>query len=163
MIHPVTRADAGAWSTLRQALWPETPAPDHALAIERYFWGEGGEVACLVAQVPEGIVGFVELSVRWAPDGSPAAGGAHDRIAYLEGWYVHPAWRHRGIGRALVSAGEAWARAQRCQSFASECPLAAVAAQALHHALGFRTSAPLLHYRKPLTIPPGSSRVIASR
>lgn len=158
MIHPATRADAAAWAELRQALWPQSPATAHALAIQRYFWCEGEDVACLVAHGAGAIVGFVELSVRWIPEG-----GALDRIAALDGWYVHPTWRRRGIGRALVSAGEAWARTRRCHSFVSECPLADVAGQALHHALGFSTSAPLLHYRKSLTIPAAASPVIASR
>jgi aminoglycoside 6'-N-acetyltransferase I len=76
---------------------------------------------------------------------------------------VDPAWRHRGIGRALLGAGEAWGREQRCRSFVSDVPLADVAAQALHHALGFRTTAPLLHYHKPLMLPPAPPPVVPSR
>src|SRR5207244_3391878 len=62
-----------------------------------------------------GRVGLAELSIR------PYAEGCQgDRVAYLEGWFVVPGARGRGVGRALIAAAEDWGRAQGCREFASD-------------------------------------------
>lgn len=149
MIRPVTRADAEAWRTLRTVLWPEATEGEHATEIERFFWLCRADAACLVAERSAGIVGFVELSIR-----NYAEGCDTDRVGYLEGWYVHPAWRRRGIGRALVAASEAWASTQGCQEFASDTTLDNTTSQDAHRALGFAEAARIVCYRKPLVVSP---------
>ena len=145
MIRPVTRADAAAWCALRTALWPEGPAEEHAMEIERFFWSAETPAACLVAETEGGVVGFVELTIR-----SYAEGCETDRVGYLEGWYVAPEWRRRGVGRALVLAAERWAQASGCREFASDTPLDNVASQAAHQALGFTEAERVVCYCKPL-------------
>lgn len=145
MIRPVTPADAGAWQLLRQVLWPEATEEEHATDITRFFWSGNDDAACLVADGPEGIIGFVELSIR-----PYAEGCVTDRVGYLEGWYVAPAWRRRGVGRALVAASERWAREQGCREFASDTPIDNHASQAAHEALGFLTAERIVCYCKPL-------------
>jgi len=54
-------------------------------------------------------VGFAELSIRAYVEDCMT-----DHVGYLEGWYVVPEARRRGIGRALVVAAEDWARQQGC-------------------------------------------------
>ena len=101
----------------------------------------------LVAEAAGGVVGFVELSVR-----GYAAGCDSDRVGYLEGWYVTPAWRRRGIGRALLQGGEQWAREQGCREFGSDTLLDNAASQAAHRALGFTEAERVVCYRKPLLV-----------
>ncbi len=76
--------------------------------IRRFFLGQADEPqAVLVAELPsQGVVGFVELSIR-----SSVAGCSLDRVGYIEGLYVVPGARHQGVARALVKASLAWARA----------------------------------------------------
>ncbi|MCC6931622.1 MAG: GNAT family N-acetyltransferase [Gemmatimonadaceae bacterium] len=160
MIRPVIRADATTWCALRTALWPEGPAEEHAMEIERFFWSAEAPAACLVAELEGDVVGFVELSIR-----SYAEGCETDRIGYLEGWYVAPAWRRRGIGRALVQAAEQWAQAQGCREFASDTLLDNAASQAAHQALGFTESERIVCYCKPLRAgaPPARTDTSARR
>lgn len=150
MIRPAIPADAEGWGALRTALWPEGSAEDHAVDIARYFWSGDDDVACLMADGPHGLVGFAELSVR-----TYAEGCVTDRIGYLEGWYVTPAWQRRGIGRALVAAGEAWARGRGCREFASDTTLDNATSQAAHGALGFREVERVVCYCKVLDAPDG--------
>ncbi len=77
-------------------------------------------------------MGFVELTIR-----NRAEGCATQRIAYLEGWYVEPEARRRGIGAALVRAAEAWGREMGCTEFASDADPGNEAGLAAHRALGF--------------------------
>lgn len=145
VIRPALPADAEAWGTLRTALWPHGSAEDHAIDIARFFWSGDDASACLVAEGAQGIVGFAELSIRGYAEGCET-----DRVAYLEGWYVVPAWQRTGIGRALVAAGEGWARARGFREFASDTTLDNAGSQAAHAALGFREVERIVCYHKTL-------------
>jgi aminoglycoside 6'-N-acetyltransferase I len=133
-VRPVAPADAVPWQRLRHALWPDGSEAEHAAEIATFFAGEAREpLAVLVAEDDAGdLLGFAELSIRTIAEGCET-----DHVAYLEGWYVVPAARRHGVGKALVAAAEAWARAQGCTELASDTELDNVASAAAHAALGF--------------------------
>jgi len=108
IVRCVIPSDSAAWLSMRVALWPEGTAESHGREIERFFAGQlHMPLAVLVAVGDNGrLVGFAELSIR-----AYAENCVTDRVAYLEGWYVAPGMRRRGIGRALVGSAEDWARA----------------------------------------------------
>ena len=137
--------DSAAWLRMRQALWPDG-SDSHGGEIERYFAGTlRMPMEVLLAVDDDEVVGFAELSIRpYAED------CVTDRIAYLEGWYVEPEWRRRGVGGALIAAAETWARAQGCTEFASDALLDNLASAAAHQALGFTETAQLRCFRKSL-------------
>ena len=147
MIRPARPEDARLWCEMRHALWPEGSAEEHAGEIEDFFAGRSREpLAVLVAEADPGqLVGFAELSIR-----PYAEGCATDRIGYLEGWYVVPEARRQGVGRALVEASEAWARAQGCTEFASDTEVDNEISAAAHRALGFAEAALIRCFRKDL-------------
>lgn len=126
--------DAAAWLELRHALWPEGSRAEHRADIERFFAGDAQEpLAVLLAEDgAEYAVGVAELSIR-----RHAAGCRGDRVAYLEGWFVAPQARRRGIGRTLILAAEEWGRSQGCREFASDVQPDNDAGAAAHRALGF--------------------------
>jgi aminoglycoside 6'-N-acetyltransferase I len=146
-VRPVERRDAEAWLRLRQALWPENVAGEHRDEIDRYFAGRSAEpLAVLMAEDGKGRpIGIAELSIR------PGAEGCRtDRVAYLEGWYVAPESRRRGVGRVLIEAAEQWARAQGCREFASDTEPSNSVSQAAHEALGFGDAGTIRCFRKDL-------------
>lgn len=72
-------------------------------------------------------------------------------MGYLEGWFVHERARGQGIGAALVSAGEGWARSKGCAEFASDAELDNTVSLLAHERLGFEAVADIRCFRKPLT------------
>ena len=146
-IRQAERRDLAAWLGMRQALWPDGPEGKHRSEIERNFAGRSREpLAVLVAeQAVDGVLGFAELSIR-----SRAEDCTTDRVGYLEGWYVIPQARRRGVGRALVVAAEQWARDQGCLEFGSDARQENEISAAAHLALGFADAGTLRFFRKDL-------------
>lgn len=142
-----TARDARVWLALRHALWPEGSAAEHREEIERFFRGQLSEpLAVLLAEDARGkAVGLAELSVRPYAEGCES-----DRVAYLEGWYVVPAARRRGVGRALVAAAEEWGRSQECHEVASDTESDNGVSAAAHRALGFKEAGVQRCFRKDL-------------
>jgi aminoglycoside 6'-N-acetyltransferase I len=147
-VRPAHPSDSRCWAELRHALWPDQPLEELAAEADAFLRGAEPRLqAVLVAEGPgePTLLGFAELSLRpYAEDcrSSP--------VAFLEGWYVVPQARGRGVGRALVAAAEQWARAQGCSEFASDTQYDNTASAAAHQALGFEDVGALRCFRKAL-------------
>lgn len=131
---------------MREQLWPE-PRDTHARDIDRFFAGEArNPIAALIAKDETGrALGFAELSLR-----SYAEGCETDNVAFLEGWFVVPDARGRGVGRALIAACEDWARSHGCTEFASDAQPDNDASIAAHLAVGFSDAALVRCFSKKL-------------
>jgi aminoglycoside 6'-N-acetyltransferase I len=142
--------DRDQLARLREALWPDTSAEEHARELEPILAGKTPGLMPLVNFVGESadgkLVGFAEVDLR-----SHADGCSPERpVGYLEGWYVVEAARHQGIGRTLLSAAEEWARSHGCMQMASDTWIDNELSQTCHKKLGFEVVDPCVHYRKML-------------
>jgi aminoglycoside 6'-N-acetyltransferase I len=95
---------------------------------------------------PDGrLQGFLEVSLRpyaWGCESSP--------VGYLEGWYVKPGVRRQGVGRALVTAAEEWARSKGCREMASDAEVENQVSEVAHGRLGYTVVEKLVHLKKAL-------------
>ena len=132
-ILPLTDAHLGAWIGLRQALWPYEPR--EALAHEARAMGAAGRMWVRLAfNAERAAVGLLEFSVRAE---APGSGGR--ALPYVEGWYVEPAARGQGVGRALIAFLENWAGTQGYDQLGSDTiPALFPNSRAAHIALGFQ-------------------------
>lgn len=146
-IRAAQASDATAWRQLRRALWPHADDIEHARDIARQLDAPARH-ACFIAS-PPGIlapVGFAEVAVRH----DDVNGCGASPVLFLEGVFVEPAARRRGVARALCAAAAAWGTARGCAAFASDAPLENAASHALHRALGFDETERVVFFRKPL-------------
>jgi aminoglycoside 6'-N-acetyltransferase I len=139
--------DLDEWIRMRVALWPGD-VEEHRAAAERFFAGLRHEPAEVLLAVDDSgrAVGFVELSIRNIVDSCST-----DRVAYLEGWYVEPSLRRRGVGAALVAAAERWGVGQGCKEFGSDSLIDNEASYRAHRALGFEETGRVVNFRKDLS------------
>jgi len=145
IIRRVVRRDRAEWLRMRDRLWPGSRR-DHELEIDRFFTGGGGDVAVFVAMRSDGrLGGFVEASPR-----PYAEGCSTSPVGYVEGWWVDPDLRRTGVGRRLIAAAEAWARARGLVEMASDAELVNEPSHAAHRALGYREVERLVCFRKRL-------------
>jgi aminoglycoside 6'-N-acetyltransferase I len=146
VIRSALREDAATWERMRQAFWP-SPEGEHAREIAAYFAGVRSNPAEVLIAVDDAgrPLGFAELSIR--PYAEECYSG---RVAYLEGWYVEPDARRKGVGAALVQAAEDWGRSQGCTEFASDAAIDNTDSVAAHLALGFAETGRIVCFRKSL-------------
>lgn len=135
---------------LRHALWPDTPLAEHRTQLMRIVEGDppgNMPLVCLVAKEGRRVLGFAEVGLRSHADGCDP----NQPCGFLEGWYVDPAERNRGLGRFLVSACECWARDLGCKEMASDTWMDNDESQRAHTALGYEVVDRCVNYRKSLT------------
>lgn len=148
-VRPARPVDAASWARLRAALWPAEPKAELRREVDQFFAGRLRHVrAVFMAEAESGrIVGLAEMNIR-----PYAEGCSTDRVAFLEGWYVEPQYRRRGIGAALIGAAERWAVKNRCSEFASNSLHDNELGRAAHLAVGFEEVEVTRHFRKELRL-----------
>lgn len=135
-----------SWLTLRSEFIPEEPI-DAQRAFLRDFVRASAAFRAFVASDPtDGLLGFAEVSVR-----TDFVNGCRHRPAlFLEGIFVRPEHRGRGVARALCEAAGLWGREQGCREFASDVYLDDERSLAAHRGLGFEETERVVYFRKPL-------------
>ena len=142
LIRPVEPGDYDEWLRMRLLLWPEH-SPEE-LRVEMVEIASDRTNATYVAVRLDGSLGgFIETSQRKYAEGCRTS-----PVGYIEGWYVDPDLRARGVGRELVHAAESWAKASGLSEMASDCELEHQVSLNAHLALGYEEVERLIQFRK---------------
>ena len=147
LIRPLKPHDQSEWLRLRRILWPACSEAMHLCEMEEYANSAGARAVFVMVREDGRLGGFAEVSLRDRVDGSMSA-----RVAYLEGWFVEPDLRGKGMGRKLVETAERWAAARGLTEIASDAELNDAASLKAHEALGFRETFRLVHFLKTLKV-----------
>ena len=112
-----TQKDLKRWVELRHQLWPDSPM--ESLGQEATSLLMSPDEVCFLAVDDSGIpLGFAEAAIHQALSGL---------YGHLEGWYVRPEYRGRGMGRELVGCIEQWCLHRAIRILTSDttpdCPL----------------------------------------
>ena len=130
---PLTSIADADWLSLRLELWPDCPREQH-LEEMASFLREPNRFVQFIARDPGGRgLGLAEASIRT----DYVNGTSSSPIAYLEGLYVAPEARGKGVARSLVQAVSEWALAMGCTELASDTQPENLVSQAVHTQLGF--------------------------
>ena len=136
----------GDWLEMRGVLWDETERAEHEAEMAQTV-AEPCRFAAFLAVTSEGrAAGFAEVSVRTdyveGCDSSP--------VAFLEGIYVRPELRRRGVARLLCEAAQQWGRSRGCAEFASNAHIDNTVSQSMHLGLGFQETERVVYFRMEL-------------
>ena len=142
-IREAQASDGETWARLRAELWPDCTLERHRLEIAQLTKSAG--VVALAVRAGEA-VGFAEVSIRV----DHVEGTSSAPVPYLEGWYVVPFLRGRGLGTALLEFTEAWARKRGYREIASDAEIANEASILLHGRRGFAEVGRTVHFVKAL-------------
>jgi len=143
-IRLLVESDRPDWVRLRDALWPDS-LWDHETETQQYFETRADVPIVFLAEVDGRIVGFLEMDYRkYAP------GCTSSPVPFIEGWYVEPGLQGRGIGRALMAAAEARARAEGYTEIGSDAELDNADGIAAHLAVGYEEVERIVSFRRSL-------------
>ncbi|MDD4186931.1 MAG: GNAT family N-acetyltransferase [Clostridiaceae bacterium] len=137
MLVHVTSDNELIWNALCRALWPHL-GKDKMLFARRsgklpyeFLYMEGQEAR-----------GFLSLSIRHdyveGTDSSP--------VAYIEGIYVKPDARHRGIASEMIFFAKQWAKEHGCRELASDCDVHDKDSEGFHKGVGFMEASRNIHF-----------------
>jgi len=146
--------DRAAWAAMRTALWPEESLAAHAGEADALLRDDA--FFALIAEAADGgALGFAEIAVRKYANGCES-----QPVPFLEGIWVEPEVRRRGIGARLLARAEALLAARGFRELGSDTPIDNGGSQAAHRAWGFCETERVVYFRKPLgaaAAPDGSS------
>jgi aminoglycoside 6'-N-acetyltransferase I len=164
-IRTARAGDERELAEMQALLWPDTSPDELRSEVEAAIEGRTAGTLpsiLLVAPIETGmdeaepddaaageaqtLAGFVAAGLRSHADGCDPA----QPVGFIEGWFVREPSRGRGIGRALIEAAEAWARAQGCREMASDALIDNLPSQNAHARLGFEVVDRCVHFRKSL-------------
>ena len=137
-------ADRETWVRLRAALWPDEAAEVHGKDVDAFLDDETG--FGFVAETEDGTaVGFAEITIR------PFANGCDSRpVPFLEGIWVEPPFRRRGVGGLLIKQSEACVSARGFREIGSDALSEHHVSHAAHRSWGFSETERVVHFRKLL-------------
>ncbi len=128
MIVPVTAENEDVWAAMSAALYGCDP---QTLLAER---AAGRLPHEFLYRLPDGgEAGLLSLSVRF----DYVEGTDAPPVGYLEGLYVRPDCRLRGIAREMIAYARRWSVEQGCTTLASDCILTNTDSERFHKSVGF--------------------------
>jgi aminoglycoside 6'-N-acetyltransferase I len=141
-VRPAEPGDRAEHARMRAALWPDEDLDELASDLDDLLT-DPTQVAFVAERGDGRLCGLAEASIRRfanSNDESPCA--------FLEGWWVDADVRRQGVGRALVSAVEAWARGKGFTELGSDALLDNTLSHEAHRALGFEERERVVYFRK---------------
>ncbi|HLA72158.1 MAG TPA: aminoglycoside 6'-N-acetyltransferase [Steroidobacteraceae bacterium] len=138
--------DHPGWLQMRVALWSDATADDHRAYMAISLAQPERFLQLMMYDEAHQPIGFIEGSIR----GDYVNGTETSPVGFVEGVYVVPAWRRKGVARQLFAAIGDWARARGCRELASDALLANESSQRAHRALGFEETERVVYFRRML-------------
>ena len=135
-----------SWLTLRAEFIPEVEFEEQRRFLQAFAGNTAAFRAFVARDAESGLLGFAEVAVR-----TDFVNGCEHRPAlFLEGIFVRPEHRGRGVARALCKAAAAWGLEQGCREFASDVYVDDHDSLAAHRGLGFEETERVVYFRKSL-------------
>jgi aminoglycoside 6'-N-acetyltransferase I len=131
---------------LRHALWPRLTVEHHGEELFGKLTLQDS-YAVFVATEPDGMIsGFAEASLRF----DYVNGCTSSPVAFMEGIYVMPEYRGRGVARALADGCAHWGAATGAKELASDAAITNLESLKMHQALGFEETERVVYFKKQL-------------
>lgn len=141
IVRRMHRDDRAVWAHMRVALWPEETVRAHAKTIDEILAAD--EMWGFVAEADGNAAGLAEVAIREHANGCDSS-----PVAFLEGIWVNPQFRRRGIGARLLAHAESFVAARGFRELGSDTPIDNQASQAAHRAWGFSETERVVYFRK---------------
>ena len=135
----VTNENVRAWAKLCNELWTHNSIDE---MLEAFNNGEYKNE--YLYRINDLYVAFLSLSIRndyveGKTDSAP--------VGYLEGIYVKPEYRKKGIAKKLVTFAKEWSAKRGCSMLGSDCELSNEDSRLFHNKIGFVEAKINVHFK----------------
>jgi len=138
--------DQPGWLDMRLALWPDATADEHRAYMAVSLAQPERFLQLMMYDERRQPLGFIEGSIR----NDYVNGTESSPVGFVEGVYVAPASRRKGVARQLYDAIGGWAKARGCRELASDALVDNEVSQRAHRALGFRETERVVYFTRIL-------------
>lgn len=125
-------------------LWPDNEFEE--LKQEIIHMIDSEKDVFFISTMGENIVGFIHMAIRT----DYVEGSSTSPVGFIEGIYVKPAYRYKGIGKELVAKGEEWAKSKGCKEVGSDILLDNRDSYNFHCKVGFKEANRLICFIKDI-------------
>jgi len=139
-------ASLDAWLKLRSQLWPDNSCEEQMREGQHILSCPDRYVSFLGIDHKGRIIGFADATVRH----DYVNGCESSPVVYLEGIFVIPEQRCRGIAKRLTTAIQDWGLTKGCSEMASDAPLNNHVSHQMHQALGFKETERVVFFKKKI-------------
>lgn len=144
MIQKATLQDLPVLTELMLQLWPDNTRTQ--MYEELRILLQCDDAACFLAFYETLPVGFAQCQLRR----DYVEGTETSPVGYLEGIFVVPQFRNKGIAQKLLQKCENWSKEQGCKEFASDCQLDNLQSLCFHMHTGFTEANRIICFTKKL-------------
>ncbi|MQR96282.1 aminoglycoside 6'-N-acetyltransferase [Fictibacillus phosphorivorans] len=119
-------------TSMALALWPDNEANELRREFKELITSEKNKVLLYFMHAKP--IAFIHISVR-----SDYVEGSHNSpTGFIEGVYVEPEYRKKGISKKLIEVGERWLRTKDCTQIGSDIELSNNTSYQFHKSVGFK-------------------------
>lgn len=131
-IDEITHHNFDEWFKMGLELWPDNNEAD----LREIFLSilHSKKEKAFICRTGDTYTGFINVSIR----SDYVEGSSSSPVGYVEGIYVKPPYRNKGIARKLIRQGEEWSRSKSCSQMASDTELNNTASFDFHNRIGFK-------------------------
>ncbi|EBR2768249.1 GNAT family N-acetyltransferase [Salmonella enterica] len=142
-------ASLNMWAELRSQLWPDHSSEDHLLDGQNILSCPDKYASFLAITNESRAMAFADAAVRH----DYVNGCESSPVVYLEGIFVLPEQRGRGVAKRLVTAVQDWGVTKGCTEMASDASIDNPISCQMHQALGFEETDRVIFFRKRIDWP----------
>ncbi|MBD7964042.1 aminoglycoside 6'-N-acetyltransferase [Fictibacillus norfolkensis] len=136
--------DLDSLTELAIALWPDNEFSDLRKEFEQLLNSDKDKV--IVYLMHAQLIAFIHISVR-----SDYVEGSQDSpTGFIEGIYVKPEYRKKGISKKLIEKGESWLKTKGCSQIGSDIEQSNITSYHFHKSVGFKEVNRLIAFIKDI-------------
>ncbi len=138
---PINRNAFPLWKQMREDLYGSLNNDYHAKEMENIFVSDVW-FCNFLADENNQVIGLVELSSRNIVDGCLSS-----PVAYLEGLYLRPEHRGKGLGKEVIRIIIKWCMVEGFSELATDTEITNKKAQRFYESMGFEEVDRVVEYR----------------
>lgn len=143
-IEEINKDNFNEWLSMALALWPDNGKNELKDEFQKIL--SSTKEQAFIYKLDNEYIGFINLSIRT----DYVEGSNSSPVGFVEGIYVKPEYRNRGIAKKLIIKGEEWAKSKGCTQIGSDIEMDNDISYKFHQKVGFNEANRIICFIKDI-------------